>query len=631
MSTVTAATFTDRAMEAVRRGFSIIPCQPCEKAPLARNGAKSRTNTEEGVRQFAAQVPLDANYGICSDENYTILETDDREKFLAALGFPMPKTFCVSARPNRGYWIFKQTSKSRAVKTSPTCPGLFEWRHTNQYCVGFGSIHPETKQEYRLAADITPSVIEDRLVDRLLELSNPKPTPTSVTDEPGPFTYENVLDLLVALQKREPRFDFEDGKPSAGPGWNVRCWNEDQHSNPGLNSSTVVWINERGFAHAHCSHNHCGYGWKEFVTGWKIADLQKAITNPSTVTIGGTAPKELPAFRPQSLVDFMAQSYPPPEPLVENALYVGDFTSITGRRRNGKTTLLHNLALAGSNGDPSYLGLRITRPFKTLAFYFEDDPGDMQDKLRRMLTGRKASENFHLYTKLDFRHWELPMDLSDASFRTRILECCEAHRPDWVTFDNLGILIGADYNNAKAIHELVKFVWEIQSRFRCAVTVAAHPRKQSSDLVDTLSLVKNPNRFFEECMGSSHFINSTGAMWGIERDEGDRTYLVLGSQRVTGDYTVTVAEKDDNHWLHLVQDTNVSMGALLNTPKRKQAWFSLPDSFTFESGLEALAGNMSRAAFARWWGEMKRSKLIAPLEEGSKLFKKSDKAVITVE
>ena len=126
------ATFTDRALAAVHRGFSVIPCQPRDKGPL--RGAKSRVNTEEGVRAFAAQVPADANYGICSDENFTVLETDNLARIIEQLGQPLPPTFYVSARPNRGYWVFKQTPRTLAVTTCPTVPGLFEWRHTNQYC-----------------------------------------------------------------------------------------------------------------------------------------------------------------------------------------------------------------------------------------------------------------------------------------------------------------------------------------------------------------------------------------------------------------------------------------------------------------------------------------------------------------
>lgn len=286
------ATFSDRALAAVQRGLSIIPCRPRSKNPLAKNGAKSRVNTEEGVCQFAAQVPEDCNYGICSDERFTILETDDRAKLTELLGKPVPTTLCVSARPNRGYWVFAQTPKSLAVKGSPKAGGIFEWRHTNQYCVGFGSIHPDTGAEYKLVSDVTPASMPDWLVDKLLEISKGRKEEAavvvSVPAEKGNFTYENVEGLLTALQARNPAFDFEKGKPSAGRGWNVRCWNAEQHTHETteLNSSTVVWVNERGFADAHCSHNHCGYGWREFVAKWGVYDLQSAITNPLAPMFG---------------------------------------------------------------------------------------------------------------------------------------------------------------------------------------------------------------------------------------------------------------------------------------------------------------------------------------------------------
>jgi hypothetical protein len=69
---------------------------------------------------------------------------------------------------------------------------------------------------------------------------------------------------------------------------------------------------------------------------------------------------------------------------------------------------------------------------------------------------------------------------------------------------------------------------------------AAHPRKGAGTTQDTMgdrqkiTLANNPEEFFEATMGSSHFINSTGSLWGIERDEEDQTTILLGSQRVTG-------------------------------------------------------------------------------------------------
>ncbi len=184
-------TFTDRALAAVQRGFSINPCHVRGKGPLF--GAKSRVNTEEGVRAFAAQVPVDANYGICSDENFTVLETDDSARFTALLEKPLPTTFCVSARDNRAYWVFEQTPKTLAVTTCPGVPGLFEWRHTNQYCVGFGSIHPLTGEPYRIVADVAPVPFPHWLVDKLIALD--KEAPSSKSGVAG-ASDENALKLL---------------------------------------------------------------------------------------------------------------------------------------------------------------------------------------------------------------------------------------------------------------------------------------------------------------------------------------------------------------------------------------------------------------------------------------------------
>ena len=93
---------------------------------------------------------------------------------------------------------------------------------------------------------------------------------------------------------------------------------------------------------------------------------------------------------------------PPKEPLIEEVLYRRDRISLTGRRRNGKTTLLHNLALAAAAGLPNYLAYRIPRPFSVLSFYLEDDARELQDKLGRMKRRLQVEVDlFHLYTRED--------------------------------------------------------------------------------------------------------------------------------------------------------------------------------------------------------------------------------------
>ena len=275
MPPVEAMTFTERAMEAVNRGLSIIPCRPNSKEPNAPNGAKSRVNTIEGVLAFAKQVPADSNYGICSDDTYTVFETDDVRGLVAKLRAPLPQTLTISARPNRGYFVYEHTAYSRAVRGSPKCSDpVFEWRNCNQYCVGFGSIHPATGKEYALIRDVKPAPMPDWLVDKLLELSKHNVKPIEVTDEePGSYDQEILGNLLQLWSEQNPAFEFQEGRVQEGSGFWIRCPGEDgwpdgaQHSETyrGLSSAVACWVTN-GHPRFRCHHTHCGEkGWKKLV------------------------------------------------------------------------------------------------------------------------------------------------------------------------------------------------------------------------------------------------------------------------------------------------------------------------------------------------------------------------------
>jgi hypothetical protein len=134
----------------------------------------------------------------------------------------------------------------------------------------------------------------------------PKPArPSSVAPDPsgkkGPFTFDNVEKLLEAIEKKTQRsenpftFDRATPDPGPGPGWYVRCPRDRKHSGAGedLNSSTVVWVNERGFAEFCCLHDGADdapcnqMGWREFIAGWDAKDLQgNLITKTGTPGFG---------------------------------------------------------------------------------------------------------------------------------------------------------------------------------------------------------------------------------------------------------------------------------------------------------------------------------------------------------
>jgi len=193
-----------------------------------------------------------------------------------------------------------------------------------------------------------------------------------------------------------------------------------------------------------------------------------------------------------------------------------------------------------------------------------------------------------------------------------VLTCCEAARPDLINFDNLGRLIHADYNNATEIATLMDFAYLLCETFNAAVLIAAHPRKGNRlDGGPTISLKGNREKFFEECMGSSHFINSTGSLWGMERD-GDETCLCLGAQRFDGfSESLTLIEMDESGWFQPLKSGQLAL--VLTSLKRKKAWNALPKGeFSYlEAEAAVKAGKIiSNSSFNGLWRELDRHKLV---------------------
>jgi hypothetical protein len=322
-----------------------------------------------------------------------------------------------------------------------------------------------------------------------------------------------------------------------------------------------------------------------------------------------------PVFTPQTLDAFCTRAFPEKTPLIEHVLNRRDQISLTGRRRHGKTTLLSNIAIAGACGDPDYLGFRIPAPFTTVAFFLEDDGGELQTKLAKMKNGRDASR-FHVYIREDFRNWGINISVKSIPFRERVMAACQSAKPDLVIFDNLGMLIGANYNDPEEVHELMEFTFGLTQTFNCAVLIAAHPRKGGGADAGELDLEAHPEEFFEATMGSSHFINSTGSLWGIQRKK-EETLVLLGSQRVGGDGWVTHVEKTDSDWLELSADQTAAAYKHLvsnSTEKRRSAWKELEklsQNFSWEQAREATKSSFSaQSSFSAWFREILRTGLV---------------------
>jgi hypothetical protein len=320
---------------------------------------------------------------------------------------------------------------------------------------------------------------------------------------------------------------------------------------------------------------------------------------------------------------FLKREFPPKEPLIEGLASKRDQIACVGRRRHGKTNLLLNLAVDGAVGEPTALGCAIPKPFRTVLFLLEDDPRELQDKLRQIVGERNMNRNLAIVTRDDFLEVNIGIDATKQAFQLTVEKVCDAHKPDLIAFDNLGQMVNGDYNDATKVDKLMTFTRKLASTFNAAVIIAAHPRKMDNKYPVKLA-DGDPDEFCEQTMGSSHFINSTGCIWALERDfNTGRALFMGGRQRAGGEYNKLYLVVDEYKRFQVLDNKLAQFELVVNTTQRVALWNRLPDppdTFGYNEGekLATASGahKMSRSTYHDFLKLCKATGLLLQDENG---------------
>jgi hypothetical protein len=300
----------------------------------------------------------------------------------------------------------------------------------------------------------------------------------------------------------------------------------------------------------------------------------------------------------QTAERFLAMKLPPKESLIDGLLSRRDLITLGARRRHGKTTFVMQLACDGAI-ESSFLGYTIPAPFRTLLLLLEDDVCELQNKLLKQKGERDFGERVALYTREDLLAQDI--NIATDNFKAFVRDKVNQHRPHLIVLDNLAQFIDAEYNDPKRIQQLMKFTYALANESNAAILICAHPRKRGKD-DENVHLAGDSERFFETIMGSSHLINSTGSLWGLERRrdlELDQTHFVGGQQRVDGhSEQIAYLEFGDDGRFSLVKEAAINLPLVLNTAKRAAAWRLLPPVFGFEEGLALVQFELKRDAYS---------------------------------
>lgn len=266
--------FLEIAVPLAERGFRVFPLIPKTKRPVKMGEGDHfdwATTDREQLELWAKDAP-NANVGLCPDENFCFLETDSETELKAAcdaVGVPAEvwTTARVSSgRPDRCYYIFRQTMRTRAAgnltKTRPGQDNLFEFKQHRVYVTGPGSIHPITGQPY-VAEWRNIGPMPDALLNVLLAAVGE----VSIVGS-GRAMNADTEQQTTLLDKFLETFEvvvtgawFNKGKQWYRP---IVCPWEAEHENQNQGTSTCVVYTEGGGYGFDCKHRCAAKDWKTF-------------------------------------------------------------------------------------------------------------------------------------------------------------------------------------------------------------------------------------------------------------------------------------------------------------------------------------------------------------------------------
>jgi hypothetical protein len=329
-----------------------------------------------------------------------------------------------------------------------------------------------------------------------------------------------------------------------------------------------------------------------------------------------------PAGNPNGLTawsaeEFIQRQMPPKEPLLQGLLHKRDLVALGARRRHGKTSFVTDLAVALATGAPDFLGYNIPAACRVLLLILEDDVGEFQEKLRKIVGAQNTEGRLYVATREDFFKGGISVNIGVHLFPDAVKRLAASHKPDLIVLDNLSQLVSADYNDPTKIDKVARLCYELARDHNCAVIVPAHPRKE--DRQNPIDLLKDSTGFFESIMGSSHFINSMGSLWGLHRD-GDVTAFVGGRQRGDGKQAASYLEMDDDGHFQVVSDVKLNLSLACNTDQRRRAWTLLPDpptAFGYREGHKLVETALkSSSSYYAWMDQCRRLGVVVDASDG---------------
>ncbi len=238
--------------------------------------------------------------------------------------------------------------------------------------------------------------------------------------------------------------------------------------------------------------------------------------------------------------DLLADTIPPPRPIVEGLLHEG-MLLFGGKSKRGKSWLMLDLALAVATGNPVWQHFPTREPQPVLYLALEDGRGRIQRRLRAIQPGIQTTGKLQLL-------YDFPL-LNDGGIE-RLRHYIETWHYRLVVLDVLArVEPAAKGHSDKTYHEIYRMFAPLQDLHRrhpFCLAMLTHLRKaEAEDIFDTLH-------------GSVAYQGAQDTLWVLERPPRDAVGVLHLREKDSDDQALHVSFVD-GHWEFLGHDTEVKL------------------------------------------------------------------------
>ena len=558
--------FLDISLPLAERGFRVFPLAPKSKRPLPMSGEYDHfdvaTSDQTQLEIWAKQQPH-ANVALSPDEIFCYLETDDEAALMDACKDLPPEiwdTTRVSARANRCYYIFRQTTRSRKIgnltKTREGKENLFELKVYRVYVAGPGSIHPATNAPY--GVEWRPiQAMPDVLLNRLCELYGvPKASePHSMSEETR--RQASLLDRFLDNYEVATTGDwFNKGKQ-----WyrSILCPWAAQHENPNEGTSTCIVYTEGGGYGFDCKHRCASKGWKDFRAELEQRFPDRKFSFVSDQELGTTVPDDESKADPPDKKDWRMLFHSmqdmlnarPISFLIKNFLQREGVTALAAPARERKSLIALNIVHALLTRERLFDYFEVVQqPERVIYLCPEVSLGPFSDRIKRIDLLDYIGTSLFCRTLSAEGHLKLDDPL-----------LMEALPDSVVILDTAVRFMDGDENSSADCRKFADGIFALLRNGAESVLMLHHSPK---DAGDTMSL-ENSMR------GSGDLIAFICSCWGTRLQDVDNPYKCASfmSNLKMRDFESKNFEVtcDENCRMHIVADPEVSPATL--APRRR--------------------------------------------------------------